>query len=75
MSDRNQSANPESALAAALARSVRAPETPEGVAWEMTRMILACAETPPSRADILDLYAECLTAAEGRRLARNFGVH
>ena len=75
MADPTLSTQDDSAFLEALKRCGRAPETPEGVAWEMTRIILLCTQKPPSRADILDLYAECLRTAEGERHAHNFTAH
>ena len=48
------------------------PETPEAVALELMRMIQAADKESdrrnvPERARLLDLYAECLAATEGKR--------
>jgi hypothetical protein len=61
------------ALAATVYRD-RAPETTEAVAYELLRLILlqdrsltSRATNQPVAAYILDLFAECLSAANGNR--------
>jgi len=57
------------------ARDRNPPETPEGAAWELFMEIRRLEEkdeqgrgsNEPLRARLLDLYAECLTAAQGNR--------
>lgn len=55
----------------------RPPETPEAVALELMRMLNGV--EGPARAQLLNLYAECLTAARGERRNHdgggNNGVH
>ena len=75
MSDRTQSKTADSAYRAVLRRPTHMPDSAEGVALEMTRMILALATTMPSRAEFLDLYAECLRAVAGQRRITNYGLH
>ena len=57
------------------ARDRNPPETPEAAAWELFMEIRRLEEkdepargsNEPLRARLLDLYAECLTAARGDR--------
>ena len=50
-------------------------DSPEAIAFALTKMALRLA--PHQRSDMLDLFAECLTAALGKREPRELrgGLH
>lgn len=61
----------ESRFFEALNRATRMPDSAEGVALEMTRLIVAASAKVPTKAELLDLFTICLRVADGElRLPR-----
>lgn len=75
MSDRTPTTNQESRFFEALTRATHMPDSAEGVALEMTRMILAASTRVPTSDEFLDLYTECLRAVLQKRTTGNYSLH